>query len=94
MFLGSWFKGHRLGGKRTPYSDLGLVVKLSTTAESCGSKARFIDLSSQALSTSSFSGKRANFKTKLKSTPTSKSHLGGKSAGQRAAWGNKTEMDC
>lgn len=93
MFLGSWFKGHSLGGERTPYSDLGLVVKRSTTAESCGSKARFIDIRSQPLSISSFSEKRPNFKTKLKSAPTTNSHLGGKSPGQGAPWGNRTEMD-
>lgn len=57
MFLGSWFKGHQLGGERMSYTDLGLAVKISATAELCGSKVRFIDMSSQPLSISSFSGK-------------------------------------
>lgn len=45
-FLGSWFKGR----EREPYTDLGLAIKISPTADLYGANTGFIDIGSQPLS--------------------------------------------
>lgn len=80
-FLGSCFKGRPHCGERKPYADLGLAVKIAPAADLYGSNTGFIDIGSQPLSGSSFSGKGPNSKTEFKGASTPNSHLGEQATG-------------